>query len=85
MTEDNTISREMVDQIDVPVHFSLGDMSMPLRQLQSIQSGFVFQLDALPTNPVTISVNGALIGRGEPVLVDGRLAIHLTNVIYHGS
>ncbi|MCG8648358.1 MAG: FliM/FliN family flagellar motor switch protein [Pirellulales bacterium] len=85
MIEDADQSLDLVDQVEAPVHFSLGDLSVPLTQLQSAQPGFIFELDAPPTNPVAISVNGALIGRGEPVLVDGRLAIRLTEVIQDGN
>lgn len=81
----NDETHDSIDDIGVPIHFSLGDLSLPLGQFKSIQPGFVFELAAEPTNPVTITAGGATIGVGELVLVDGRLAIHLTEVADNGT
>ena len=73
------------DDIQVPVHFDLGAMTLPLKTLQAIQPGFIFELQADPSSPVVISVNGRNIGRGELVLVDGRLAIRFNEATHHES
>ena len=79
MTEERQSDiQSLVDQIEVSIQFDVGMTTLPIGEFKSIQPGFIFQLERDPQNPISIKVNGAEYGRGQPVLVDGKLAIQLT-------
>ncbi len=84
-SDENSSNDNFVDDVTVPIRFGLGTVSLSLRELKSIQPGFVFQLDRDGTNPVMIEVNGTMFGRGDLVLVGGRLAVHFTEVTSHAN
>jgi flagellar motor switch/type III secretory pathway protein FliN len=85
MPDENPVPGNPVDDVEVPIQFGLGHLSLPLREFKTIQPGFVFQLDGDAGNPVLIEVNGTLIGRGELVLVDGRPGVRFTERCHHGN
>ena len=78
------MSESPLDEVDIPVRFSLGSVSLPLGDLASMQPGYVFVLDAPLDKPVAIEVNGTVIGRGELVSVDGQLGVRLKEHLRNG-
>ena len=85
MSDEQPMSGNAVESVEVPVDFGLGRLTIPLREFRAIQRGHVFQLDGSATDPVRIEVNGAVIGRGALVLVDGRLGVQLTETTSDGN
>ena len=85
MADDRSISDNVVGDVEIPVRFGLGELSLPFREFRTVQPGFVFELDGDPTRPVLIEVNGAPVARGGLVLVDGRLGVQITEVVNHGN
>lgn len=69
----------------MPVQFDLGAVLTTLDVLASLQPGYVFELETNPAIPVTLRVNGAVLGRGELVRVDDRIGVRLVEVIDHAS
>lgn len=67
---------------DVPLQISavLGKTVMPLREVVSLQSGVVFELDKLAAEPIDLYVNNILIARGEVVVVDDKYAVKISEL-----
>jgi flagellar motor switch protein FliN len=67
---------------DVPLQISavLGKTIMPLREVVSLQSGHVFELDKLAAEPIDLYVNNILIARGEVVVVDDKYAVKISEL-----
>lgn len=67
---------------DVPLQISavLGKTVMPLREVVSLQSGTVFELDKLAIDPIDLYVNNILIARGEIVVVDEKYAVKISEL-----
>lgn len=67
---------------DVPLQISavLGKTVMPLREVVSLQSGSVFELDKLAVEPIDLYVNNILIARGEVVVVDDKYAVKISEL-----
>lgn len=67
---------------DVPLQISavLGRTVMPLREVVSLQSGSVFELDKEAVEPVDLYVNNILIARGEVVIVDDKYAVKISEL-----
>ena len=67
---------------DVPLQISavLGKSVMPLREVVSLQSGAVFELDKLAAEPIDLYVNNILIARGEVVVVDDKYAVKISEL-----
>lgn len=67
-----------VDAVPVRLSFDLGDRAMTLAELRQLQPGAVFDLQRpLTDGPVMIRANGALVGTGELVDVDGRIGVRV--------
>ena len=67
---------------DVPLQISavLGKTALTLRDVVTLQSGSVFQLDKLSTDPIDLYVNNILIARGEVVVVDEKFAVKISEL-----
>jgi flagellar motor switch protein FliN len=67
---------------DVPLEISavLGQTELSLREVVSMQTGSVFELDKLSTDPIDLYVNNILIARGEVVVVDDKFAVKISEL-----
>ena len=67
---------------DVPLEISavLGQTEMSLREVVAMQTGSVFELDKLSTDPIDLYVNNILIARGEVVVVDDKFAVKISEL-----
>jgi flagellar motor switch protein FliN len=67
---------------DVPLEISavLGQTQLSLREVVSMQTGSVFELDKLATEPIDLYVNKILIARGEVVVVDDKFAVKISEL-----
>lgn len=63
------------DAIPVHLSFDLGAISMTLSELRALQPGQAIPLGHPVAGAVRIRANGALIGEGELVEIDGQLGI----------
>ncbi len=71
---------DFVHDVPLQVRAVLGKSTMPLREVVSLQSGSVFQLDKLASEPVDVYVNNVLIARGEVVVVDDKYAVKISQL-----
>ncbi len=76
----NSGSLDLVHDVPMQVRALLGGAVLPLRDIVSMQSGSVFELDRLSTEPIDLYVNNVLIARGEVVVVDERFAVKISEL-----
>ena len=69
--------------LDVPVTLSLevGRAQMSVGNLLRLTQGAVVELDRNAGEPLDVLVNGALVARGEIVVVNDKFGIRLTDVV----
>lgn len=67
---------------DVPLEISavLGQTELSLRDVVSMTTGSVFELDKLASDPIDLYVNNILIARGEVVVVDDKFAVKISEL-----
>lgn len=67
-----------LDAIPVRLTFELGERQITLGELKQLQPGETFDLERpLADGPVLVRANGALVGTGELVEIDGRIGVTL--------
>lgn len=69
-----------LDHLPLRVVFDLGELSMTLEQLKSLQVGQPLALSRPLASAVNLRVNGALIGTGELVEIEGELGVTITSL-----
>ncbi|MEM0926057.1 MAG: FliM/FliN family flagellar motor switch protein [Planctomycetota bacterium] len=69
-----------VDRLEIPLQFRIGELDLPLQRLKSLQSGYIFELQAPVSQPVTISTGGRPIGFGKLVQIGDRIGVQLTEI-----
>jgi flagellar motor switch protein FliN/FliY len=76
------MSRQTQNQAssDVELVVELGQMSMATEAADQLATGALVTLNEFPDDPVTIHVNGRIIGRGEVLVIDGKFGIRLTEL-----
>ncbi|USD39789.1 FliM/FliN family flagellar motor switch protein [Ferrimonas sp. SCSIO 43195] len=67
-------------QLPVQVTLELASAEMSLGELTTLGEGDVITLDRMVGEPLDLRVNGALLGRGEVVEVNGRYGVRLLDV-----
>lgn len=68
------------DAVPVLLSFDLGELTLPLAELQQLVPGQSFNLGRPLAGAVRVRANGALVGHGELVEIDGRLGVALTRI-----
>jgi type III secretion system YscQ/HrcQ family protein len=66
-----------VSQLPIRVHVVLGEKELTLAEVQSLSPGAVLELDAIKPDCVRLMINGKVIGDGELVDVEGKLAVRV--------
>jgi type III secretion protein Q len=66
------------DGVPVKLQFDIGERSMTLGELKALQVGQSLELGRPLSQAVNIRANGALVGSGELVEIDGRLGVTIT-------
>ena len=74
-------SLDMIMDIELEVLVELGQARLPLKKMIAIQPGDNFLLEGRADTPLKIFVNEQLVAYGEPLVVDGSLAIRLTELL----
>ena len=79
-----TSSRASLDLVlDIPVRISMevGSAEISVRDLLDLRQGAVVELDRQAGESLDVLVNGAMIARGEVVVVNNQLGIRLTELV----
>lgn len=69
-----------LDAVPVTLSFDLGELTLPLAELRQLVAGQSFDLGRPLAGAVQVRANGALLGLGELVEIDGRLGVALTQL-----
>lgn len=69
-----------LDAVPVSLSFDLGELLLPLAELRALAPGQSFDLGRPLAAAVQVRANGALIGWGELLEIDGRLGVALTQI-----
>ena len=69
--------------LDVPLEISVevGRTRILVKDLLQMQDGYVVELDKAAGKPLDLYVNSKLVAKGEPVLVNDKFGLRLTDVI----
>lgn len=83
-TEERT-SDDPVDtlgELDIPVHFEIDTVAVPLADLEAIQPGYVIELAApVDLAPIRLTAYGQTIGLAQLVAVGDRLGARITRMV----
>ncbi|HHV81828.1 TPA: flagellar motor switch protein FliN [bacterium] len=68
---------------DVPIQISveLGRTRMLIKDLLSLSSGSIIELEKLAGEPVDILANGRLIAKGEVIVIDENFGVRITEIL----
>jgi type III secretion system YscQ/HrcQ family protein len=69
-----------IDALPVKLVFTLGSVNMTLAQIRTLAAGGVINLHRPASATVNILANGKLLGTGELIDVDDRLAVEITTM-----
>ncbi len=74
-----------LDQLPIRLSFDVGTKTLTLAELQTLQPGATFALDRPAKEYLTIRANGAVIGSGQLVEIDGRLGVSVSRITAPGG
>ncbi len=69
-----------LEHLPIQVVFDVGELSLTLGELQALQVGQPLTLSRPLSSAVSLRVNGALIGTGELVDIEGELGVTITSL-----
>lgn len=69
-----------LDTVPLRLAFDLGERSLTLGELKTLQVGQSLDLGRPLSGAVSLRVNGALVGSGDLVEIDGRLGVTITSL-----
>ena len=69
-----------IDQIPIRLSFDVGSKVVTLQELQTMQSGQTLDLGRPAQEYVTVRANGAVVGTGQLVEIDGRLGVSIASI-----
>ena len=72
---------DLILDIQLDLIMRVGSRMMPLKDILSLSSGTVVELDKSITDPVEILVNNKRIAYGEVVVVEGNYGIRITHIV----
>lgn len=68
---------------DIPIELcvQLGQARLTVRELADLSTDDVIELDRLANQPLDLLVGGQVFARGEVVVVEGRVALRVTELV----
>jgi flagellar motor switch protein FliN/FliY len=84
LSQSSAQDRQNIDLIlDVPLEISvvLGRTKKTIKEILSLGTGSLVELEKLTEEPVEILVNGKKIALGEVVVIDENFGVRITNII----
>jgi flagellar motor switch protein FliN/FliY len=72
---------DLLHGVEMEVTAELGRTRMTVRELLSLSTGAVIELDRTAGAPADLLVNGRLIARGEVVVIDENFGIRITELV----
>jgi flagellar motor switch protein FliN/FliY len=75
------IPLDLIRDISVRISGVFGRRMLTIKELLSLTSGAVVELDCLAADPLEILANGKLVARGEVVLVGDNYGLKITEIV----
>ena len=72
---------KILESIEVTLSIEVGRTEMTIKDLLLLNEGSVVELDRLAGEPLDILVNGAIIAKGEVVMVGERYGVRFTDIV----
>lgn len=72
---------DLLHGVEMEVTVELGRARLTVRELLSLRTGSVIELDRAAGSPADVLVNGRLIARGEVVVIDENFGIRITEIV----
>ena len=72
---------KILESIEVSMSIEVGRTEMTIKDLLLLNEGSVVELDRLAGEPLDILVNGAIIAKGEVVMVGERYGVRFTDIV----
>lgn len=66
-----------ISRLPVRLHVVLGEKEFTLAEIESLGPGAILELDAIKPDSIRLMINGKVIGEGELVDVEGKLAVRV--------
>ncbi|MDA3958193.1 flagellar motor switch protein FliN [Oceanispirochaeta sp.] len=70
-----------INDVRVPIQVVLGENSLSLEDLASLNQGSIIELQKIAGEPVDLVAAGEKIARGEVVIIDENFGIRITELI----
>ncbi len=72
---------DLIMDVEVPISVRFGRRQMTLDEILKLGHGACVELDRRIDEPVELIVNKRLLATGEVVVVDGKYAIRITEIV----
>lgn len=72
---------DMLLDVELPVSISFGTTRMPLKDVFKLSSGSTIELNRPLSEPIQVLVNNCSIARGEVIVVDGKFAVRIKDIV----
>lgn len=66
-----------IDSLDIKLTFEVGEKTISINELKSLQSGFSFEFNSPTKSPITIRANGKAIGTGELLQIGDKVGVRV--------
>lgn len=77
----NAKTLDLLMEVELPLSVSFGRARLPLREVLKLTSGCIVELNRAVSEPVELIINGAVVARGEVVVVEGNYGIKISQII----
>lgn len=85
VTESGAGAMALLRDVEVELTLEIGRRRMRIADVIKLAPGQTVELEKQAGEPLELLVNGRVIGRGEAVVVGGRYAIRITEIVEGGK
>lgn len=78
---DRQVDFSVVGNVPLTLSLEVGRVKIPLKKLLGLNKGSIVEFDRRTDEPMDLLVNGELVAQGEVVVVNGRFAVRLMDVV----
>jgi flagellar motor switch protein FliN len=72
---------DLLLDVELPVSISFGRAELPMKEILTLTTGSIVELNRAVNDPVEVLVNHSLIARGEVVVVDGNYGVRIQQIV----
>jgi len=81
MEKVNPLVKDALSSAYMRITVELGATNKTVKEVYAIGEGTIVELDKLAGEPLDVMVNGILIAKGEPVVMDENFGVRITEII----